>query len=58
MALFMSETLLDTIAEISSLSDRETLLCNLQTEENIEYQKFLKSDLPPLPGEGFLESIW
>jgi hypothetical protein len=58
MALFMSKTFLDVIAEIGSLSDHETLLCHLQTEENIEYQKFFQSDLPPLPGEGLLESIW
>jgi hypothetical protein len=56
MALFMSETLLDAIAEIDSLSDRETLLRDLQTEENIEYQKFFQSDLPPLEKD-FLNQI-
>ena len=56
IALFMSEMLLDAIEEIGDVSDRITLLRHLQTEENIEYQKFSNSDVPA-PEDGFLKEV-
>lgn len=56
MALFLIETLLDSISEIGSISDRERLLRHLQTEENVDYQKFANSDVPPLEKD-FLRQI-
>jgi hypothetical protein len=57
MALFLSETLLDAIAEIGSGSKtRESLLRHIEFEENVEYQKLSKSDLPD-PEGSFLTQI-
>lgn len=56
MALFLAETLMDAISEMSSVSDRASLLRHLQYEENKDYQTFRLSDVPPLEND-FLKQI-
>lgn len=57
LALFVSETLLDAIDEMSSISgDRAALLRHLRNEEDVEYKTFADSDVPPLEND-FLRQI-
>jgi len=56
VALFMSEMLLDAIAEIDTTENRESLFRHLRTKENLDYQKFTLSDLPAVEGE-FLKTV-
>ena len=56
MALFMSEMLLDAIAEIGSTSDQSQLLRHLRLEEDLDYKKFFESDFPA-PEKDFLNQV-